>query len=128
MVIGSLADGWDGEVINMLVEVLVSDVRHDTVIDVLTGFMVGVDVDMLDDMEIVLTTAVVITLDFVVSVSYIVDVLSDLVVDALVDVIVDGVSDVAVDVSADVNVKVLATVMTALTFVAAPSEEVMYFF
>ena len=115
MPIGALADEWDGEVINMLVEVLVSDVRHDTAIDALTGFMVGVDVDMLDDMEIVLATAVVITLDFVMSVSYIVDVLSDVVVDILVDVL------------ADVNVKILSTVMTALTFVGAPSEEVMPF-
>ena len=96
-------------------------------IDALTGFMVGVDVDMLDDMEIVLAITVVITLDFAVSASYIVDMLSNVVVDALVDVIVDGVSDVAVDVSADVNVKILSTVMTALTFVGAPSEEVMPF-
>ena len=77
--------------------------------------MVGVDVDMLDDMEIVLATALVITLEFVMSVAYIVDVLSDVVVDILVDVL------------ADVNVKVLATVMIPLTFVAAPSEEVMPF-
>ena len=115
MVIGVLADGWDGEVINMLVEVLFSDVREDTVIYALTGVMVGVDLGMLNDMEIVLATAVVIALKFGVSVSYIVDVLSDVVVDILVDVL------------AGVNAKVLEAVMTALKFVAAPSEEVMPF-
>ena len=93
------------------------DELPDVLINVLTGEVVGIGIDALVGVEIIVVApSAGIDLEFAVSVSYIVDVLSDVVVDILVDLL------------ADVNVKVLATLMTALTFVAAPSEEVMYFF
>ena len=61
-VIGVLADAWDTAVINMVVEVLVIDVRANTVTDELTDVMVIVDVDTLDDVRIVVVAAVVIEL------------------------------------------------------------------
>ena len=53
-----LADAWDAAVVNMVVEVLVIDVRTDSLTDV----MVGVDVDTLDDVEIIVVAPVVIAL------------------------------------------------------------------
>ena len=60
--IGVLADAWDAAVINMVVEVLVIDVRANTATDSLTGVMVDVDVDTLDDVEIIVVAPVVIAL------------------------------------------------------------------
>ena len=69
MVIGVLADAWDAAVINVVVEVLVIDVRANTVTDELADVMVTVDVDTLDDVRIVVVAAVVselmATLEFV---------------------------------------------------------------
>lgn len=61
-VIGVLADTWDAAVINMAVEVLVIDMWDNAVADELIGVMVGVDIDMLDDVGIIVVAAVVITL------------------------------------------------------------------
>ena len=61
-VIRVLADAWDVAVINMVVEVLVIDVRANTATDSLTGVMVDVDVDTLDDVEIIVVAPVVIAL------------------------------------------------------------------
>ena len=58
MVIGVLADAWDAAVINMVVEVLVIDVRTNTMTDVSSGAMVGVAFDMLDDAGIIVVAAV----------------------------------------------------------------------
>ena len=50
--IGVLAGEWDAAVMNMVVEVLVIDVRANMLTDSsLTDVMVGVDVDTLDDVE-----------------------------------------------------------------------------
>ena len=56
-----LAEAWDAAASNMLlvVEVLVIDVWANTVTDELTDVMATVDVDTLDDVRIVVVTAVV---------------------------------------------------------------------
>ena len=117
-----LDDAGAEAVITMLVEVVTIDVRAGTVIDELAAVMV-VTFDMLEDMEIIVVTAVVIALESVVSVSYIVDVLTDVIVDVLSGIMIDGMSDIDVGVLADVNVKLLTAVIIVLDFVTAPSEE-----
>ena len=57
MAIGVLADAWDAAVINMVVEVLVIDVRANTLTDMSSDVMVGVDVDTLDDAGIIVVVA-----------------------------------------------------------------------
>ena len=114
---GVFADESVAAAFSMLVEGLVIDVRADTVIGVLTGVMLDVDVDMFGDAESIVVAAVVITLEFAVPVPYAVGVVAV--------VISCGVFDIGVDILADVSVFFLAVVGTALTFVTAPSEEAM---
>ena len=108
--IGVLDDVGAEEVITMFVEVVVVDVRAGTVIGELAAAMVNVD--MLEDMEIII---VVIALDFGVSVSYIVDVLTDLIVGVLSGEMIGGVSSSGVGV--------LTAAWIVLKFVTALSEE-----
>ena len=85
---------WAAAVIDMvvIVEVLVIGVRADVVMDTLAG------------VEIIEVTAVVIALDFAVTMSYFANVLSDMAVDALIDAL------------AGANANVCASLMTALKF------------
>ena len=90
----------------MLVEGLVIDVRSaDTGIAVLTDAMV--DVEMLDGVEIIVVGAVVITLEFEVLISYVLDVVAD--------VMICCESNIGVGVLTDMNG----------IFLPAPSEEAM---
>ena len=57
--------------------------------------------------------AVVMSLEFAVSISYFVDVLSGMVIDALTDVLT-GVSGIGVEMLADATGNVFASLMTAL--------------
>ena len=74
----------------------------------LDGGILVVSDDMLSDMEIIAVTTPPITLDFVVRISYAVDVLTVL--------IIDVVSAIDVDMLADENFNGLAAVMTRLEF------------
>ena len=115
-----LDDAGAEEVITMLVEVVTIDVRAGTAIDELAAAIV-----VTFGMEIIVVTAAVIALEPVVSVSYIVDVLTDVIVDVLSGIMIDGMSDIDVGVLADVNVKLLTAVIIVLNFVTAPSEEAL---
>ena len=77
MVIDVLADMWAGSVIDMIVEVLVIDVRTVEVIGVLTDVVIDVVVDMLVSMEIIVLVAAVMTLEFATTISCAVDMLAD---------------------------------------------------
>ena len=112
--IDSLTDVW----VAVVVEAFVVNVRADTVIDELPVVMV-VEFDMLEDTEIIVVTAVVITLQSIVSV----EVLTDVIVDVLSGVMIDGMSYIDVGVLADVNVKLLTAVIIVLNFVTARLEE-----
>ena len=92
----------------MLVEGLVIDVRSaDKGIAVLTDAMV--DVEMLDGVEIIVVGAVVITLEFEVLISYVLDVVAG--------AIICCVFEIGVDVLTDTNV----------IFLTVPAEEAMPF-
>ena len=90
--------------------------------DVLTDVMIGVGVgmvrtimcgvDMLHGVGIVVVTAPVITLEFVVGVTYAVDMLVGL----LVATIIDVVPAIDIDILADESVDGLAAVMTPVEF------------
>ena len=67
--IGVLADAWDAAIINMVVEVLIIDVRTNTVTDELTDVMAAVDINTLDDVGIVVVAAVVI--DFMTTLKFV---------------------------------------------------------
>merc|ERR1712025_580673 len=107
----------------MLVGVLVIGVGSDTVIDALPSAMFGVDVDMLDDVEIIIVVAaVVIGAKLDVPVSRVADVSPDL-LSVLPDVMIGGVSgNGGVDVLPDINVILLAAVMASLNFFTPSSE------
>ena len=62
---------------NTLLEVLITAVWDDVLIGAVTTVTVGVSVDMLADVEVTVLVAMVITLEFVVSLSYVVDALAD---------------------------------------------------
>ena len=62
---------------NTLLEVLTTAVWDDVLIGAVTTVTVGVSVDMLADVEVTVLVAMVITLEFVVSLSYVVDALAD---------------------------------------------------
>ena len=90
------------------------------------GVRTGVLSDTLADL-VIIVAAVVIVSEFVVSLSYAVDVLSGVVavapVNALVAGIIGFVSDIGVKVMADVGASVFAAVTTALEFaVSIPLE------
>ena len=112
---------WTAAVINMevAVEVLVIDVRAEVIIDTLVA------------PEIIVVAAAVSALEFAVSISYFLDVLSDMVVaaltGALTGVIIDFVSGIILDVLPGIGVEVLTDAnakafefpMTALEFVVS---------
>ena len=106
MPIGALADGWDGGVINMLVEVWLIEVRADVVIVTLAG------------VETIVAAAFVSASKFAAPISYRVDMLSNMVVDALVDalasVMICLVLDIGFEVLADATGNVFTSLMTAL--------------
>ena len=81
-------------------------------VDMLTEVMLGVNVDMLSDMEIIVMVNPEVTLEFVVSVAYVVGVR----VGVLTVLIIDSVIVIDVDMLADENVNGLAAVMTPLEF------------
>ena len=62
---------------NTLLEVLITAVWDDVLSGAVTTVTVGVSVDMLADVEVTVLVAMVITLEFVVSLSYVVDALAD---------------------------------------------------
>ena len=108
---------WAGPVVNILVDVLTIDAWFgvvlgtltDVMIDTLTDVMVVVvGIDMLNGVEILVWAFAVTTLEFIETVSYVVDMMTDVVVDALTGVIFRLVPDM--------NVDILATVITALDF------------
>ena len=108
---------WAGAAMNMVVEVLATEVLN----DVLTSATVGVCVDMFTDMAIIVLGAVRIPLEFSEPVSCSVDVLSNVVVDVLFDTLNDVVIGVVpsiggADVEAGLNVDVFAVTITALKF------------
>ena len=77
--------------------------------------MVGAGVGMLNDMDIILLPITVLNLEFAVSVSYVVRVLTEVVVDVLIGTLASVI--VVVDaILAGVNIIILAAVMTALDF------------
>ena len=89
-------------------------------VDMLSEVMFVVNFDMLPDMEIIVMLNPEITLEFVVSVTCAVGVLTVL--------IIDSVTAIDVDVLADENVNGLAAVMTPLEFtLPSPYEERMSF-
>ena len=89
-------------------------------VDMLSELILGVNFDMLSDMEIILMMNPGITLEFVVSVAYVVDVLTVL--------IIDSVTAIDVDILTDENVSGLAAVMTPLEFnLSSPWEDPMPF-
>ena len=99
-----------------------SSISHLVVTDVLTDVMIGVgvdtvsavilDVDMLHGVEMIVVTTPAITLEFVVGVTYAVDVLA-----GLPDVkIIDVVSAIEIEIFADENVGGFEAVMTPLEF------------
>ena len=91
---------------------------------VLADVMLDIGIDMLPDMGIIVMDTPVITLEFVVRVSYAGDVLADLPDAAIIDV----VSATDVDILTDENANGLAAVMTPLEFtLPAPCEESMPF-
>ena len=75
---------------------------------------------VIETLEILVVTVVVITLEFVVPISYFVYVLSDMVVGALTGVMPDSitgfVSSIGVEVLADANVNDFASLVTAWDF------------
>ena len=77
-------------------------------VDMLSELILGVNFDMLSDMEIILMMNPGITLGSVVSVAYVVDVLTVL--------IIDSVTAIDVSTLAGENVNGLAAVMTPLEF------------
>ena len=96
---------WTAAVINMevVVEVLVIDVRAEVIIDTLVA------------PEIIVVAAAVIALEFALPISYFVDVLSDMVVDAFaLTCAMAFVSDIGVEVLADANANIFAFLVTAL--------------
>ena len=100
----------DAATLNVLVEGLVTSRRAGTVTGALPRVMVGVDNDMGGGVEI---TVVAVTVSYV--------------VDAVSDVMIGCVSDLTVDVLVDVGVKMLIVVSTPLIFLKVPSEEAMPF-
>ena len=91
----------------MLAKGLVTEVRADTGIDVLTNVIFDVDVAMLGGVEIIIAATVVIALEFSVIISYVLDVVAG--------VIICCESNIGVDVFTDMN----------MFFLTAPSEEAM---
>ena len=90
----------------MAVLVVEAYVQADVIIDTLAGV----------EIIVVVVSAVVITLELVVSISYFVYVLSDVVVDALTGVIMGFVSGIGVEVLADANSNVFASLMPVFEF------------
>ena len=80
---------------NTLLEMLISDVWDDVLIGAVTAVTVGFGTDMLADVEVTVLVAMVTTLEFVVSLLFIVD---------------DALADVWVDTSIAVNVLIGARV------------------
>ena len=82
--------------------------RSDVVINTLAG------------VKIIVVAAIVSALEFVVSISYFVDMLAEVVVDPSIDALAGAitvfVSDIDVEVLADVNVNIFAFSMTAVEF------------
>ena len=98
---------WDAAVIDMVavVEVFVIDARADVAIDMFVG------------VEIIGVAAVMITLEFAVSISYFVDVLSDMVVGALIEVVAEIIMGFVSDIGVEVlNVNTFAFLTAALEF------------
>ena len=115
VMIDALTGAWDRSDINNLVEEVIVDVWSDVFIDVSTAVMVGAGVGMLNDMDIILLPITVLNLEFAVSVSYVVRVLTEVVVDVLIGTLASVI--VVVDaILAGVNIIILAAVMTALDF------------
>ena len=121
-----LSDVWTGTVVNLSVEALVIDVRPDvgiaTLADVLISRLanpvVGLGIDMPVVVEVLVVVAsTVIALEFVVSVSYAVDVLVGVRLDALTTVY----SGEEIITASAIGVDTLATVMTDLVCIVPPS-------
>ena len=120
MAIGVLADG---EILNVFVDVLVSEGWDEMVLESLIEVMLGVG--MYNGINIILVTDLVTALKFTMSVSCIVDIPSDVVFDTLAD---NSLPGVGVEILDGVKVEeVLGTATIPLKVAAALSEEAMPF-
>ena len=130
-----LEDVCDGSIFNALVEGLVIDLPTGVVIDRLSDVMVNVGVGMLTDEVIIVVTATVFDLEFIVLLSYTGDVLADTVmnVDVSLDVLVEAlpgalanaktfvVTGICADLLDGVSTDVLLVVMPVLKFIIMPT-------
>ena len=105
---------------------MVIDLPVGVIIDRLSDVMVNVGVEILTG-EIIMVTAVVLSLQFVGSVSYAVDVPPDAVMNfealsgALANAITFVVTDICADLLDDVSTDVLLVVMAVLEFIFMPT-------
>ena len=134
-IIDVLEDVCDGSIFNALVEGLVIDLPTGVVIDRLSDVMVNVGVGMLTDEVIIVVTATVFDLEFIVLLSYTGDVLADTVmnVDVSLDVLVEAlpgalansktfvVTGICADLLDGVSTDVLLVVMPVLKFIIMPT-------
>ena len=105
----------------MCITIFISLLHPCSVTDVLADGLLGVVIDVLSDMDIITVVTPVITLDFLLRVSYAVDVLTDLLTNLLGVLIVGVVTVIDVDMLADENSNGLTAVATPSEFTLSPS-------
>ena len=143
-IIDVLEDVCDGSIFNILLEGLVIDLPTGVAIGRLSDVIVNVGVGMLTDDVIIVVTATVFGLEFIVLLSYTGDVLADTVmnVDASLCVVVEAlpaalanaitlvVTDIGADLLDGVRTDVLLVVMTVVEFIIMPAslEDGLLFF
>ena len=123
--IDTLFDLWAGALLNISVKEVVIDGRDDVGVEAFTNVLIGIGMTLVGveiGAAVASTSEVLITLEFVVSVSYALDVLVDVCLDSLTaaysdDVTIATASGIGVDMLADVDTNVLSAVMAALKFI-----------